>query len=65
MKKLNRDEIFLEIQNALVELFELEATDIKPETQLYQELDLDSLDAVDLIVHLQKLTGQKIKTRRV
>jgi len=61
MTELNRDEIFNQVQNALVELFELDAGDIQPETLLYQELDLDSLDAVDLVVHLQKLTGKKIK----
>lgn len=61
MQALTRDEIFVQIQKALVELFELDADDIKLETKLYQELDLDSLDAVDLVVHLQKLTGKKIK----
>ena len=61
MKELNRDEIFNQVKNALVELFELDEGDIFPETLLYQELDLDSLDAVDLVVHLQKLTGKKIK----
>jgi len=61
MQQLTRDEIFVQIQKALVELFELDADDIKLETKLYQELDLDSLDAVDLVVHLQKLTGKKIK----
>ena len=61
MTALNRNEIFSQIQDALVELFELDPTDIKLETQLYQELDLDSLDAVDLVVHLHKLTGKKIK----
>lgn len=61
MTELNRDEIFKQVENSLVELFELDAEDIQPETQLYQDLDLDSLDAVDLVVHLQKLTGKKIK----
>lgn len=61
MTDLNRDKIFRQVQDALVELFELDAADIQPETLLYQELDLDSLDAVDLVVHLQKLTGKKIK----
>jgi len=61
MKDLSRDEIFVQIQKALVELFELEADDIQLDTKLYQDLDLDSLDAVDLVVHLQKLTGKKIK----
>ena len=61
MKELNRDEIFTQIQDALVELFEVNREDVLLETKLYEELDLDSLDAVDLVVHLQKLTGKKIK----
>lgn len=61
MTDLNRGEIFSQVQEALVELFELDAGDIQPDTLLYQELDLDSLDAVDLVVHLQKITGKKIK----
>lgn len=63
MTQLNRDEIFSQIQAALVELFELNEKDIKLQTQLYKDLDLDSLDAVDLVVHLQKLTGTKIKAQ--
>ena len=61
MKELSRDEIFVQIQKALVELFEVDADDVQLETKLYQDLDLDSLDAVDLVVHLQNLTGKKIK----
>ena len=61
MIELKRDEVFQKVQDALVELFELDVADIHLETKLYQELDLDSLDAVDLVVHLQKLTGKKIK----
>lgn len=63
MTQLNRDEIFSQIQAALVELFELNEKDIKLQAQLYKDLDLDSLDAVDLVVHLQKLTGTKIKAQ--
>jgi acyl carrier protein len=61
MTELKRDEVFQKVQDALVELFELDVAEIQLETKLYQELDLDSLDAVDLVVHLQKLTGKKIK----
>ncbi|WP_354622771.1 acyl carrier protein [Psychromonas sp. MME2] len=61
MPELNREDIFQQIQGALIELFEVDEADIHLETNLYSELDLDSLDAVDLVVHLQKLTGKKIK----
>ena len=46
---------------ALVELFEVDEEAIIPEARLYQDLELDSIDAIDLVVHLQKLTGKKIK----
>ncbi|MGF1688557.1 acyl carrier protein [Photobacterium japonica] len=61
MTDVNRNDVFEQVQNALVELFELDAADITPEATLYQDLDLDSIDAVDLVVHLQNVTGKKIK----
>lgn len=61
MSEANRSEVFEQVRDALVELFELDAGDITPEANLYQELDLDSIDAVDLVVYLQNATGKKIK----
>lgn len=58
---MTRDDIFNEIRNALVELFEIDPEVVTLEAQLYQQLELDSIDAIDLVVHLQKLTGKKIK----
>ncbi|WP_330543722.1 acyl carrier protein [Aeromonas hydrophila] len=58
---MTRDDIFAQIKAALVELFEVEEEAITPEARLYQDLELDSIDAIDLVVHLQKLTGKKIK----
>lgn len=58
---MTRDEIFNEISRALVELFEIDPEDVTMDAKLYQQLELDSIDAIDLVVHLQKLTGKKIK----
>ncbi|MEL3921249.1 acyl carrier protein [Aeromonas enteropelogenes] len=58
---MTRDDIFNEIRNALVELFEIDSEAVTLDAQLYQQLELDSIDAIDLVVHLQKLTGKKIK----
>lgn len=44
----------------MVNLFELPAESITLESRLYEELELDSIDAVDLVVHLQKLMNKKI-----
>ncbi|CEO41491.1 acyl carrier protein [Photobacterium kishitanii] len=61
MTQINNDQIFHQVQALLVELFELDAEDIHLESNLYQDLDLDSIDAVDLVVRLQNLTGKKIQ----
>ncbi|MBY8045202.1 acyl carrier protein [Vibrio fluvialis] len=61
MTDTNKQQVFDQVKDALVELFEIDADDIQPDAHLYQDLDLDSIDAVDLVVHLQKVTGKKIK----
>ncbi|MCL9774240.1 acyl carrier protein [Vibrio methylphosphonaticus] len=61
MTELNQQQVFEQVKQALVELFEVDEADVQPEAHLYQDLDLDSIDAVDLVVHLQKVTGKKIK----
>ena len=58
---MNQQEIFTQVQAALAELFELDAESVTMEAHLYQDRELDSIDAVDLVVRLQKLTGKKIK----
>lgn len=57
---MGKQEIYQQITTLLVKLFEIDEADIKPESRLYEELELDSIDAVDLVVHLQKVTGKKI-----
>lgn len=57
----NRQQILDMLTKILVEEFEIEAQDITPQASLYDELDLDSIDAVDLVIKLQQLTGKKIQ----
>lgn len=56
-----RESLFSTLKTILVEEFELEAEDITLEATLYEDLDLDSIDAVDLVVKLSDLTGKKIE----
>lgn len=53
--------IFSEVSALLTKLFDIDPQDITPEARLYEDLELDSIDAVDMIVQLQKKTGKKIK----
>ena len=57
---MTKQEIQDEIINSIAQLFELEVSDIHPESKLYEDLDLDSIDSIDLVVHLQKIAGVKI-----
>ncbi|WP_323157551.1 acyl carrier protein [Pseudomonas fulva] len=55
-----REDIFNILREALVELFELEPERISLDANLYQDLEIDSIDAVDLIDHIKRQTGKKI-----
>jgi len=53
-----------QIRALLCEEFELDAVDVRPEALLYDDLDIDSIDAVDLLVRLKELTGKHIASER-
>jgi acyl carrier protein len=57
----NREQILAAIRELMVEMFELDKTSITPEARLYEDLDFDSIDAVDMIVRLKELTGKAVK----
>ena len=55
----NRDEIFAKIVEILSDSFELDAKKITRESTLYEELDLDSIDAIDIFTQLREVTGRR------
>jgi len=57
----SREEILEYLREVLVELFEIKPEQVVPEASLYEDLDIDSIDAVDLILKLKDLTGRKIQ----
>lgn len=57
---MTKEEILARIIACLSEDFEIPKSKITLDSNLYTELDLDSIDAVDLIVKLQELTQKKI-----
>ena len=58
---MTRAEIYQRITGILVKTFELDPADIRPESRLFEDLDLDSIDAVDLFLTLKEITGRKIQ----
>lgn len=61
MQALNEDEIYAELKRILMDAFEIEEARITRQADLFQDLDLDSIDGVDLAVKLQQMTGKRIK----
>ena len=55
-----REEIAKELKDILVEDFEIEESRITPDANLFEDLEFDSIDAVDLAVRLQDYTQKKI-----
>ena len=59
-KTFTHEEILNKLTEILVEDFEIDADLINPEANLFDDLELDSIDAVDLAVKLQYFTDKKI-----
>jgi acyl carrier protein len=54
-------QILERIQAIFHENFGIDPATVTPQTRLFDELDLDSIDAVDLVIRLQEMTGKRIK----
>ena len=57
---MDKEFLFPEIKKVLVEQFDVEEDIILLDTNLYEDLEIDSIDAVDLMVHIKEFTGKKI-----
>ena len=57
---MDSDELFLRIKGILVDQFEVDPAAVTLDANLYEELEIDSIDAVDLLVQLKEMTGKKI-----
>jgi acyl carrier protein len=60
----SREEILAHLRVVLSDLYELKPEQIVPEANLYADLDLDSIDAVDLFLALKEITGRKIQPQK-
>ncbi|MFX1680102.1 acyl carrier protein [Mitsuaria sp. CC2] len=58
---MTNEDIFARLRDILIETFDIEAGRITPEARLYEDLDIDSIDAVDLIVKLKPMVGKKLQ----
>lgn len=57
---MKADEVFELVKSALIELFEIGEEEISPDTLIYDDLDIDSIDAIDLVDYLKRKTGYRL-----
>lgn len=65
MSDATREKILETVREVLVELFEKESSEITESTHLFTDLDLDSLDAIDLAAALSKKAQIKLVTEEM
>ena len=58
---MTKDELFSKLKEILVTEFDIEEASITPEANIVTDLDLDSIDAVELIVKMKPLLNGKIE----
>ena len=58
---MTEQEIYTILSQALENLFEIAPERIKPEADLFADLEIDSIDAIDLIDHIKRETGHKLQ----
>ena len=66
---MNKEEILYKVEDVVVDLLAIDRAKIKPETKLYEDLDFDSIDAIELILQLEekydeKISADKLKSAR-
>ena len=56
----SNDEVLERIRTTLVQLFELDPAIVTPEARLFEDLEIDSIDVVDLMEEVRRYTGRKV-----
>ena len=58
---MTKEEVFEKFKEILVTEFQMDKESITPNSRLYEDLELDSIDAVDLMVKMKVYLDGKIE----
>ncbi|AQZ80585.1 meromycolate extension acyl carrier protein [Acinetobacter calcoaceticus] len=58
---LSQEQVLTKLREWMEDLFEIEPESVQLDSNLYSDLDVDSIDAVDLVVKIKELTGKQVK----
>ena len=61
---MQRSEVIEKVNTVMHQGFEIPMEKLTPGARLYEELELDSLDAIDMIVALEEKIGRKVNIER-
>jgi acyl carrier protein len=66
---MDKEEILYKVEDVIVDFLAIDRAIIKPETKLFEDLDFDSIDAIELILQLEekyeeKISADKLKSAR-
>ena len=61
MTQMTRDEIIERIRNVLVSSFEIPEERVTLDARLMDDLELDSIDAIDMAVQIQEMTDVRVE----
>jgi acyl carrier protein len=62
---VTHEQIYNDVRAMMAETFELEPERITLSARLYEDLDLDSIDALDMVVKLQELIHRRVEEREL
>ncbi len=58
---LSQEQVLTKLREWMEDLFEIEPESVQLDSNLYSDLDVDSIDAIDLVVKIKELTGKQVK----
>lgn len=62
---MTREELESQVVETLAELFEIPREKITPNARFVEDLDLDSIDAIDLAVKIREQTGKSLEEEQL
>ena len=62
---MTRPEIYAHVRTMMAETFELDVERVTEQAQLYEDLELDSIDALDMVVKLQELIHRRVDEKEL
>jgi acyl carrier protein len=60
---MTEQDIFSKLRDVLSDSFQLDPESIHLDSHLFKDLDLDSIDAVELAIQLQEFTGRRVSAQ--